>query len=237
METLKGFESGIRRELMHARAETLSKLDKVLHGKAVETKAAAADIIFDKSKFSEGMVAMMRKRETAALDKAGDQLFKELGRDDAFKFPPAKAVEFVRARENRISDASDAIFDQVKSSIEEGLNAGDTMDDLASRIRSTFNGISDGRARTIASTETAACYGTARDEAMHEAGVPFKEWLTSGNANVRAAHAMANHQSVPIDEPFVVGGEQLQFPGDPSGSPANVINCHCVSIAKADQNQ
>jgi hypothetical protein len=35
---------------------------------------------------------------------------------------------------------------------------------------------------------------------------------------------------VPIDGFFDVGGEQLQFPGDPAGAPENVINCHCVSI-------
>jgi hypothetical protein len=28
---------------------------------------------------------------------------------------------------------------------------------------------------------------------------------------------------------FSVGGEQLQFPGDPKGSPENTINCRCFS--------
>jgi hypothetical protein len=31
--------------------------------------------------------------------------------------------------------------------------------------------------------------------------------------------------------PFLVGGEPLQFPGDPSGSTWNIINCRCTVIA------
>jgi hypothetical protein len=34
--------------------------------------------------------------------------------------------------------------------------------------------------------------------------------------------------NVPIDEPFIVSGEELMYPGDPSGSAGNVINCRCA---------
>jgi uncharacterized protein with gpF-like domain len=89
------------------------------------------------------------------------------------------------------------------------------------------------RARRIAMTETAAAYGAGRDSAMKSAGVQWKQWLTSGNDNVRPYHAEANGQTVTIDEPFIVGGEELMHPGDDTGSAANVINCHCISIAVA----
>jgi hypothetical protein len=35
-------------------------------------------------------------------------------------------------------------------------------------------------------------------------------------------------QKVGINEMFIVGGENLEFPGDPFGSPGNVINCRCT---------
>jgi len=38
-------------------------------------------------------------------------------------------------------------------------------------------------------------------------------------------------QPIPVDQPFRVGPDNLMHPGDPSGSPGNVINCQCVSIA------
>ncbi|MEU0770655.1 hypothetical protein [Streptomyces albogriseolus] len=52
--------------------------------------------------------------------------------------------------------------------------------------------------------------------------------------NVRLAHREADGQEVPLDAPFIVGGESLRYPGDPSGSPGNVINCRCsVSVLPA----
>jgi hypothetical protein len=37
----------------------------------------------------------------------------------------------------------------------------------------------------------------------------------------------ADGQVVGLDEPFIVGGEQLMYPGDPAGSPGNICNCLC----------
>lgn len=238
--TVKLYQSKITRELFKARAEVLAKITSGYKpeeksalsalNSQLSTKAAAADFLFDLAKWSDGFLASMRKAGEVALDTSGKQLFEELGRDDPFKFPPEAVLEYARARENKLSNVPKETFDRIKASIEEGITAGDTTAELADRVRSEFNEIDQGRARSIAVTETSAAYGAGRDEAMHQAGIGFKQWLTSGNDNVRAAHAAANEQIVPIDGFFEVGGEQLQFPGDPAGSPENVIQCHCVSI-------
>lgn len=39
---------------------------------------------------------------------------------------------------------------------------------------------------------------------------------------------MADGQVVPANDPFIVGGEKLMFPGDNTGSPWNVYNCRCA---------
>lgn len=63
----------------------------------------------------------------------------------------------------------------------------------------------------------------------------YKVWSTMLDAKVRPAHAAAEGQgldgSVSAERPFVVGGEQLLFPGDTSlgASLGNVINCRCSS--------
>lgn len=233
LEVIRGYQSRFGRELMKARSETLRKISSSYKPteKSLITKAAAADFIFNLDTFKDALLASMRKQAATALDTAGSQLLKEIGRDDPFKFPPEQVLEFVRGRENKLSNVADDVFSRIKESLEAGINGGDTTDALAARIRAEFNGIDKGRSKTIAITETAAAYGTGRDEAMRTAGIKRKRWLTSGNDNVRAAHAAANLQTVSIDEFFDVGGEQLQFPGDPEGSAENIINCHCVSIA------
>ncbi len=61
-------------------------------------------------------------------------------------------------------------------------------------------------------------------------GVGFKTWLTAEDDRVREEHVEADGQTVPIDQPFDVGGEALDYPGDPAGSDAMVCNCRCTVI-------
>jgi hypothetical protein len=232
--TIKAFQSAFGRVLMQARAETLAKIGAAQKGQ----RSAAVDFLFDLGKFAVSLRSAMERAHHTALQAAGQQLFAEIGKDDPFTYPPAEAVRFIRERQNKLSGVPDEIHARIKASLETGLDDGDTMEQLAARIRATFNEIDEGRSRVIASTETAAAYGTSRDQAMRSAGVQWKAWLTSGNANVRAAHYEAGltysfDTPIPLAEPFIVGGERLMHPGDQAGSPANVINCHCVQIAVA----
>lgn len=242
-EIIRGYQSRINRELFAARSEVLRKIEANYRPqKSVDrtvAKAAAGDFIFDLKAFRDRFLAAMRKQAANALDTAGQQLFAELGRDDPFAFPPEAVLEYARRRENKLSGASDAVHGRITETLEEGIVAGDTTEQLAARVRQAFNEISHARSRTIAMTETSAAYGQGRQEAMRSAGIQYKRWLTSGNANVRASHAATNGQTVPIDEAFEVppgSGVYLTHPGDPSGPPEEVINCHCVSIPVASED-
>lgn len=62
-------------------------------------------------------------------------------------------------------------------------------------------------------------------------GKPKKEWSATFH-NTRPDHAAAEGQQRWAAEPFVVGGQLLQYPGDGSlgASLANLVNCRCASI-------
>lgn len=227
----KTYKLAFTRALMEARGEVLRKIEAAASSKSFVTKAGVADLLFDLGKFAGTLKGFMRKAGERTLKQAGQELYAELGKDDPFTYPPAKALQFLRERENRMTDVSQDVFDRVKSVLQDGIDAGNTTDQLASLVRGEFNEMSRSRATTVAMTETAAAYGTARQEGMEQAGVKYKKWLTSGADNVRAAHAEANGQIVPADDAFRVGGEDLMHPGDPHGSAGNVINCHCVAVA------
>ncbi len=241
--TIKIYRSKFERMMMRARAEVLGKLQKQKgvrraqpsRGNAETLKRSAAEEInFDLEEWSDELVMEMNKAGRSALDTAGRQAKAEIGKaDDAWTMPPAKAVEFLRGRENFMRDIADAVHQAIEEQLVEGITAGDTMAELAERVRGTFNGMTKARAMTIASTETAAAYGSARQEALEQSGVQWKQWLTSGNDNVRPTHAAAEGQTRRIAEPFTVGGASLMFPGDGSlgAGPEETINCHCVSVA------
>lgn len=58
-----------------------------------------------------------------------------------------------------------------------------------------------------------------------------KTWNTRGDSLVRLIHKRVNGQTVKIDEPYIVNGQQLMYPGDMSrgASIGNTANCRCQS--------
>ncbi len=241
-ETIKCYESRLGRELMKARAECLSKLE--MGGRAsmragetglgaavVPTfQRAPADFLFSLADWAAGLGAALRPVHQASLQRAGEQLFEEMGLKNPFAIAAEEIAKFVSERQKKIPAMAGEMFDTLRAALQAGLDAGETTRQLAGRARCAFNEFSKGRAVEFAMAETGAAYGAGRHLAMRAAGVKFQEWLGSGNARARAAHQAAAGQVVGMDESFIVGGEALRFPGDPNGSPANVNNCHCVAM-------
>tara|TARA_R110000772_G_scaffold63311_1_gene141892 strand:- start:3615 stop:5828 length:2214 start_codon:yes stop_codon:yes gene_type:complete len=235
----KRFSSYFGRLLMKARVETLGRIEAAADqgeiSKALVEKSGALDLIFDlpewMTEFIDGMAKISRNAmESARTELWIEELFRE---DDPAELPPAKVLETLGARENLLKDTSAAIHQDILGTISEGLNDGDTMAEIQARVKSAFNGVNDQRAETIARTETGVAYEVARQATMEEAGVEFKEWLTSGLGNVRDSHLMVDPKIVKITEKFKVGQEMLAHPSDPEGSPEEVINCNCIAIASS----
>ena len=225
--TMKAFDSAFGRSLNDARRETLAKLEA-----SIGKKSVAADLTFSLPEWKQGFMATMRKVGLTALTNAVTEFLIEVAQaDDAWSMPPFEALSFLAERENLMADIADDVHAQIEGTIQQGLIDGSGIKEIAGNVREKFNSISKERATTIAQTETAAAYGYSRDKAMKAVGIQFKQWLTSGNENVRATHLAVEKLTVPIDQAFRVGGADLMFPGDPSGPPQEVINCHCIQIA------
>lgn len=132
---------------------------------------------------------------------------------------------------------ADTDIDDVRGAIQSGLDSGSGISEIASVIRQVTD-LTVHRARTVARTEThaAATYGAIEEarQTSEEIGIRLvKEWLPTLDARTRPEHAaMASAGAIPLDQEFNVGGEYLDRPGDPSGSPENVINCRCAIITE-----
>lgn len=61
-------------------------------------------------------------------------------------------------------------------------------------------------------------------------GKRYKRWKIFGDGKERPSHKDAGGQTVPISEPFIVGGYQLMFPCDSSlgAPPQEIVNCRCT---------
>lgn len=232
----KKFKSASRRLIMAARAETLRNLADIeaVLGKSAVHKWGALDALFDLRKWLPDWTRALTSITRAALETAGFEVWKdELDRSDPLTMPAARILEVIRQREIKLADAGTKIHDAVRKEIETAISNGETMDEIRSRVKTAFNGISESRADMIARTETTTAYETARDIAFREAGVEWTQWLTMADLGDRhPSYAGLHNQIRAIDEPFTIYGElTLRYPGDPDGPPAEVINCRCVRIA------
>lgn len=224
--TQRAFESRIGRVLMDARKETLSRLEKYTpEEKGIVNKAVAADFVFDLKRFSDSFFKGMRAVSAQAVADAGKAVWQDLAMDDPWETPAKEVMDFTERRQNKLSAVPNDVFERIRDEIQEGFNEGDSRDEIAKRIRSQFNAITTGRSKVIAQTETSAAYGFGDHLAQKGAGVQWRMWLTSGKGNSRPSHAAADGQKVRIDEPFIVGGVPLMYPGDENGPPEEVINC------------
>ena len=235
---VKRFESRFNRHLMLARAETLSKLEANFEARSAEgdiTKAGALDLIFDIGRFIANFTSGLAEVSTQAIETAGQELWEdELGRDpddDPLTMASAEVLTVVQGRQNHLSGAGVDIWNEVRDEIGNAIEDGSTLDEITDRVRTSFNGISSTRARTIAVTEVTAAYEGGRQLTLREAGVEYKEWLTSGDGRVRASHEAADGQTVKIDEEFRIGDARLLYPGVAGGPAAEVINCRCMMLA------
>ena len=124
---------------------------------------------------------------------------------------------------------SQTTVEQMRRLISQGEIEGLSTDQVARNIVKQIPTISRYRANAIARTEThtAANYGS--QAAAESTGLNIqKEWVAANDERTREDHIDADGQIVGLNESFDVGGEALMFPGDPSGSAGNIINCRCT---------
>jgi hypothetical protein len=141
-------------------------------------------------------------------------------------YPTAKAVK----RRIDLEYGKRQITKAVTSSIIQGSSTKKMAADLMRRIPD-MSRTSAVRAARTAMTEAENAGRQAAAEQLADKGVETtKIWSCTHDSRTRDAHRDADQQEVPYDQPFVVGGEELMFPGDDSmgASPWNVYNCRCV---------
>lgn len=239
-KTVNLFQSKVGKVLNDFRRKTLAKLDEV-HLEKTIVQRSLVDIIFDQHAFGTELLAQLHNPILATLDLAGAELLKEIGSDDPWKTPPAAAKKFIAERTQAIMGVGGTVRDQLNTSLQEGLDAGETHAQLSDRVRSVYTSLGNYEAKRVAMTEVNMAYNSSRHLAMTDSGIGYKAWLSSHGPTVREGHAAAEEQyidePIPVDEPFLVelegATEEMMFPGDDSlgASAGNIINCQCIQLA------
>lgn len=142
------------------------------------------------------------------------------------------AAQYLAQTRNRFYPLGEEAWADARQQLVAGFRAGEGVDALRRRITDVVD-MTAREAELLARTEviSASNMGAqARIDLMGDDAPPYRQWLSTMDGRTRPTHVAADGQVVPRGEPFIVGSARLRVPGDPSGPPAEVINCRCTVL-------
>lgn len=120
----------------------------------------------------------------------------------------------------------------VNNAVTQSIIQGESIDKLTKRLTDSLEASNRSTMMNFARTAMTGAQNAGRVEAMHDAedmGIKVKKlWIATLDSRTRDTHAELDGQSVDVDEPFVVDGMGIMFPGDPNADPSLVYNCRCT---------
>lgn len=152
---------------------------------------------------------------------------RELAREDA-TFLPYKEVNLRKYQRWCTS--------KINSEILKGVLMGDSIPDLAKRLRIVSQMDCNAAIRNARTMVTSA-ENKARQDGFERAtgnGIILKrEWIAANQpGRTRDAHLELNGTFADPEQPFHNAIGDIMYPGDPSAHPANVYNCRCTLGSK-----
>ena len=203
--------------------EALSKLNEKSYG---------SKGILDAESLLKEFEKMLFPYLTAFAQQSGDATISDYGLEIDFEADNPQVRGFISAvLKTSGGEVIRNTEKELQPIFDEALRTGQPTKETEKQIRELFKGDKARRPQAIARTETNRINNYASVFAAKDGGLTHKIWVSALIPHVtRDWHAAADNQRVAIDDAFLVGGELLQYPGDPNGSAENVINCLCTVI-------
>jgi hypothetical protein len=125
--------------------------------------------------------------------------------------------------------------EDINAVIVSGIEQNATLEQITDALTTKGIASSASRAHMIARTEThSASMAGSIEVAKESEVVEMKEWVSVFDGRTRQGDNSdfdhTNVDPVPLRSKFDVSGEFLDYPGDPSGSAGNIINCRCIVV-------
>lgn len=120
----------------------------------------------------------------------------------------------------------------LKQVIQDAVNEGWSVAETAKEIQRRFRDVSVSTSQMLAQTELTTLVNERSLQAAtvtsgEGRGPLYKRWETMRDGRVRVAHAATQGQTVPVSQPFDVGGYSMMYPGDTSAPMQLVARCRC----------
>lgn len=226
----------ISKRYLHDQAD---RVKKALEGVQYLSEVSAERLL-DEEKEAERWVKTSRSWYVENFRRAGDAGMK-VSKGELYDLEEKGTLfeldeRLLRELEDIILNSGTDISKTTMEKILAGLKLADaenwTVEQFARELSSKLHDLSETRARLISRTESAKIENWGQLEGYKKTGyIELKGWLCSMVPDSRDSHIEADKRysehPIPLNEPFIVGGKQMQYPGDPAGGAKEVCNCLC----------
>lgn len=121
---------------------------------------------------------------------------------------------------------------KISNRVASGIVSGESIEEIAKGIADETALTDEKAAVRYARTAMTSAQNAGRVAAMKDAqaiGINVEKlWIATLDAHTRDAHAHLDGQTAKVNEPFISKLGEIDYPGDPFASPANVYNCRCT---------
>ena len=180
-------------------------------------------------------IAGLKKTVTTAVLRIGQSELDELGIELVFDVTRPEVQAGIRqVLEAVATKTNNTTWNDLIELFQEAEREGEGIPAIQERLSAYFGDRkSDFQTERIARTTMTGSSNFGSVEAWKQSEVvDGHTWISALiPGRTREDHALAHGQTVRLGQMFTVGGESMQFPGDPAASAGNIINCLCTTVA------
>lgn len=245
----KRFFADQEQEVLRALEDGYKRIDGATRGMSqvkmrawIEQKEAFDWINIDLDKWDRALEEGIMPYLTLTVSLAGEEAMEYVG---AIDIPFNDQSEAVRSAVGLHVDkikgsVNPTTREAIRAALTAGFDAGESVQDIADRIREVFTEAKQVRSLRISRTEINAAQNAGNHEGYAQSGVVGrKEWVAGLGARDTHVEAMARYTgdgAIPLSELFEVGAGRGPYPGS-IGLPEEDINCRCAELPVLTNDQ
>ena len=198
-----------------------NRLDKMRN-----VKISLDVILFDRVKARTTFRKDGHRLMKDTVQASGDKEVKDYGLGIDFNVNNPEVTAWINSKAFKFAEEINRTTeDSLRAELTEAIANGETLTQVEERVARVFDIARGSRTAMIARTEVISASNEGAVASYKQSGLVDKtEWITSRDNRVRDEHQIDGEQ-VDLGHKFSNG---LEYPGDPSGEPGNVINCRCT---------
>ena len=226
IKAIDGKASAFKPAIEKFAGDQADRFIKELAHKQNSLEAKAIDGMFNVPKENKLFAEMALPFIQEFVESAGKDAMQTIAPAEQFTITE-RIQRYIKERSKELArQVNSTTVDKLSRTLAEGIGEGEGIAKLTERVNSVYEEFPVYRAETIARTEATGANNKGFIESYGQSGVAnAKEWIATFDTRTRDSHAEQDGEIVGLDETFSNG---LDYPGDPSGDPAETIHCRCV---------